>query len=398
MTSQGRSTLTAVVTIPETDYFIGDTSFLRLYLIKKPGAPGGAVTINVYQEGSYTSRILTNVPGQSFPAPHATSHEIGGSDQVDHDLLLNANGFDSHATIDQKTGANLILSEQNETDILPLQLNSPPGYDQVAGKYLSLTQTAVDTFAITDGGSYGLSGTFRFTQASSTGSGQGTFGDAVISVGVVISATFRNFGSGHTVTDVLTLDIPDASPAVAATIQVNSLKPGQVWSDTPGAPVTSVFGRTGVVTAQSDDYQSDLITTAAQVNKFASQAQLDQISTNAGDITTNTTNIGTNATNIGNNTTAIGDVAGDLATHEANLANPHVVTKAQVGLGNADNTSDADKPISDLTQTALDGKEDAISLTISRAVISDNAGDLAASSVTSLELSYSDGVTSNIQT
>lgn len=35
-----------------------------------------------------------------------------------------------------------------------------------------------------------------------------------------------------------------------------------------------------------------------------------------------------------------------LDTHIANTGNPHSVTKAQVGLGNADNTSDADKPIS----------------------------------------------------
>src|SRR5688500_13593977 len=34
------------------------------------------------------------------------------------------------------------------------------------------------------------------------------------------------------------------------------------------------------------------------------------------------------------------------------------VTKADVGLGNADNTSDASKPISTATQTALDLKED----------------------------------------
>ena len=35
--------------------------------------------------------------------------------------------------------------------------------------------------------------------------------------------------------------------------------------------------------------------------------------------------------------------------------------KSDVGLGNVDNTSDADKPVSDATQTALDGKEDTIS-------------------------------------
>ena len=47
-----------------------------------------------------------------------------------------------------------------------------------------------------------------------------------------------------------------------------------------------------------------------------------------------------------------------LLEHEADHSNPHQVTKAQVGLGNADNTSDLNKPISTATQTALDTKVD----------------------------------------
>lgn len=43
-------------------------------------------------------------------------------------------------------------------------------------------------------------------------------------------------------------------------------------------------------------------------------------------------------------------------THFSSTSNPHSVTKAQVGLGNCDNTSDLNKPISTATQTALDGK------------------------------------------
>ena len=53
-------------------------------------------------------------------------------------------------------------------------------------------------------------------------------------------------------------------------------------------------------------------------------------------------------------TTAQGDTDG----HVARTDNPHNVTKAQVGLGNVDNTSDADKPISTATQNALDKKAD----------------------------------------
>ena len=48
-----------------------------------------------------------------------------------------------------------------------------------------------------------------------------------------------------------------------------------------------------------------------------------------------------------------------LTTHTGDTANPHVVTKAQVGLSNADNTSDANKPVSTAQQTALDLKADA---------------------------------------
>lgn len=50
----------------------------------------------------------------------------------------------------------------------------------------------------------------------------------------------------------------------------------------------------------------------------------------------------------------------DLDEHIANTSNPHNVTKAQVGLGNVDNTADANKPISTATQTALNAKEPTI--------------------------------------
>ena len=46
----------------------------------------------------------------------------------------------------------------------------------------------------------------------------------------------------------------------------------------------------------------------------------------------------------------------NIQSHITNTSNPHSVTKAQVGLTNVDNTSDANKPVSTATQTALDGK------------------------------------------
>lgn len=46
-----------------------------------------------------------------------------------------------------------------------------------------------------------------------------------------------------------------------------------------------------------------------------------------------------------------------LTSHTSNTSNPHSVTKSQVGLSNVDNTSDANKPVSTATQTALNAKQ-----------------------------------------
>ena len=46
-------------------------------------------------------------------------------------------------------------------------------------------------------------------------------------------------------------------------------------------------------------------------------------------------------------------VKDSLDEHIADKANPHQVTKAQVGLGNVDNTADVDKPVSDATKSAI---------------------------------------------
>lgn len=45
-----------------------------------------------------------------------------------------------------------------------------------------------------------------------------------------------------------------------------------------------------------------------------------------------------------------------ISNHITDTDNPHSVTKANVGLGNCDNTSDINKPISTKTQSALDTK------------------------------------------
>lgn len=57
-------------------------------------------------------------------------------------------------------------------------------------------------------------------------------------------------------------------------------------------------------------------------------------------------------------TTKETELKGAITTHINDTNNPHNVTKEQVGLGNVDNTSDMNKPISTATQMALDKKAD----------------------------------------
>lgn len=54
--------------------------------------------------------------------------------------------------------------------------------------------------------------------------------------------------------------------------------------------------------------------------------------------------------------TSISNVQNNLNAHINNSTNPHRVTKEQIELDQVDNTSDANKPISNATQTALNGK------------------------------------------
>lgn len=103
-----------------------------------------------------------------------------------------------------------------------------------------------------------------------------------------------------------------------------------------------------------------------------------------------------------------GDGQGAISAAEIQEVELVTLTKADVGLGNVDNTSDLNKPISTATQTALNGKQATITggastitssnLTVNRALVSNASGKVAVSAVTATELGYLDGVTSNIQT
>ena len=87
---------------------------------------------------------------------------------------------------------------------------------------------------------------------------------------------------------------------------------------------------------------------------------------------------------------------------KAPLANPTFtgtvsgITKLMVGLGNVENTADADKPVSSATQTALDFKAPKAGPTFTGTVVL--PGTTSIGDVSATEIGYLDGVTSAIQT
>lgn len=121
------------------------------------------------------------------------------------------------------------------------------------------------------------------------------------------------------------------------TIDVNAFTPDQ-WD-----AINSGIYNTGAGTLDVQDVRDHIASTANPHNVTKTQVGLGNCdNTSDEDKPVSTAQA-----------SAIGLVQGYLDAHEGNLNNPHQVTKSQVGLGNVDNTSDLNKPISTAVQNAL---------------------------------------------
>lgn len=112
---------------------------------------------------------------------------------------------------------------------------------------------------------------------------------------------------------------------------------GSVWEKSVNSnSVASVFGRSGAVSSAAGDYTAAQITNTPAGNIAATtvQAAINELDTEKEVANSN------------------------IQSHIASTSNPHGTTKAQVGLGNVDDTSDANKPVSAAQQVALDLKQD----------------------------------------
>lgn len=116
-----------------------------------------------------------------------------------------------------------------------------------------------------------------------------------------------------------------------------------VYVEISPSAVTSVNGQTGIVVLAKSDVGLGNVDNTSDADKPISTATQDALdlkydsSNPAGYIT-------------------LGEVPAAPVTSVNSQVGDVVLTKSDVGLGNVDNTSDADKPISTATQTALDDK------------------------------------------
>ena len=80
------------------------------------------------------------------------------------------------------------------------------------------------------------------------------------------------------------------------------------------------------------------------------------------------------------------EIEPDIKNHEDNKKNPHGVTKTQVGLGNVDNTSDMDKPVSTAQATAIaEAKSEVMTAADNAHTAADNAMTAAGNAQTRAE-------------
>ncbi len=131
----------------------------------------------------------------------------------------------------------------------------------------------------------------------------------------------------------------------------------------------------------------------AQVNVAVTKADVDALGVNAATISNLTVATAvpagalfTDTDTVYDDTTIQAEV--DLNTaHTALVAgNPHAVTATDVGLGSVDDTADVDKPVSTVTQTALNGKLDA----------GGASGSFTNTPGTAFTITYADGLITSI--
>lgn len=157
-----------------------------------------------------------------------------------------------------------------------------------------------------------------------------------------------NAGDTYDVTTGGTQDL--GSGSITFNVGDQARYSGTIWYKLDNTDaVNSVFGRTGAVTPQSGDYNADQINQTAS-REFVTPSQKSLINSALQN--------GDNVSELNNDANYI-DSAGAPVQSVSGKTGVVTLDKSDVDLGNVDNTSDLNKPISTATQTALDSKLEA---------------------------------------
>lgn len=226
-------------------------------------------------------------------------------------------------------------------------------------------KTASDTIA-----TYGNIVTHNTSEFAT--SAQGTKADTAVQPAdlatVATSGSYNDLSNKPTISTTLaglTGDVSISSPAQGQHLVYD----GSKWKNTASAETVAWGDITGTLSEQSD----------LQTALNAKQGALTTTQLNAA-------NSGITSTKVSS-----------YDTHIANKSNPHGVTATQIGLGNVNNTSDLNKPISTATQTALNAKQNKLTAGNFISIDSNNKITTTYTAGTGIAIS-STGVISNTQT
>lgn len=168
---------------------------------------------------------------------------------------------------------------------------------------------------------------------------------------------------------------------------------GAKVSFTPGTKQIFITASAGYIQETFDGYQEQIDVIVEQGQELIDDLEADVATIVANEVEQ-----------------AIIDGITEKMDKSANLSDVDDMPTAKVNLGinNVDNTSDANKPVSSATSTALGTKQDTITgaattitgsdLTASRVLSSDASGKVAASTITTTQLGTLSTISSNVQT
>lgn len=197
-------------------FAVGDRLIHRVFVTKNAGGSDPVVTL--FTEGANLSRSITQQPIASIPAPHAVSHEVGGSDLIQHDNLTGAFGQLSHSAIDSALALKLEnITAEPIDDLSDVSAAAPSENDILQLKSGVWTAGAVpspnETFQ--DAGTQTFTRSVQITLINrfSSGAVVYTLDESTYQIGDVVRISRLSVLAGNitVITDEGTMLLPDGS-------------------------------------------------------------------------------------------------------------------------------------------------------------------------------------------